>query len=88
MALLLVIMSAILGVGLGLVSVATPVFATHLFTRDADVTAMFMRVAPFMGAGQLLASIVLVAEGVLIGSNPYPARPLYLPLSSVLCLFQ
>jgi len=67
MALLLIIMSAILGVGLGLVSFATPVFATHIFTTDAAVTAMFMKVAPFMGAGQVLASIVLVAEGVLIG---------------------
>ena len=75
MALLLIIMSAILGVGLGLVSFATPVFATHIFTTDAAVTAMFMKVAPFMGAGQVLASIVLVAEGVLIGANPNPTLP-------------
>lgn len=76
MALLLIIMSATLGVGLGLVSFATPVFATHLFTSDVAVTAMFMKVAPFMGAGQMLASIVLVAEGVLIGATPDPALKL------------
>jgi hypothetical protein len=44
MALLLVCMSAVVGVLLGLVSFSIPVFATRLFTSDAAVTAMFLQV--------------------------------------------
>jgi len=67
MAVLLLLMALASGVVLGLVSFATPLVGTRLFTSDVEVAAMLRQAGPFMAVGQLLASVVLVAEGILIG---------------------
>eukprot|EP00928_Gymnodinium_smaydae_P053423 TRINITY_DN37414_c0_g1_i1.p1 TRINITY_DN37414_c0_g1~~TRINITY_DN37414_c0_g1_i1.p1 ORF type:complete len:514 (-),score=75.86 TRINITY_DN37414_c0_g1_i1:426-1937(-) len=66
---LLIAMALMLGVGLGLVSAALPVYVPQLLAKDPELHAAVASVAPPAGLAALLASIGCPVEGALLAQR-------------------
>ncbi|KAK3245148.1 hypothetical protein CYMTET_45270 [Cymbomonas tetramitiformis] len=64
----LLFLASIAGVFLACLSALTPVLCVRCFTQDPEIQYQLLRIVPYMGLAQFLSAIVLVAEGVLIGT--------------------
>mmetsp|Transcript_6408 Transcript_6408/g.16338 ORF Transcript_6408/g.16338 Transcript_6408/m.16338 type:complete len:548 (+) Transcript_6408:86-1729(+) len=67
MAWLLMGMSLCVGAVITMGCIAIPTFGVQIFTSDVELQALIRSIIPLMGASQMVAALVLVTEGVLIG---------------------